>query len=131
MNLFKSTLLMFSILILAACSTQPSAIKKGESVVHLQAQTGNEMTARRLDQQRAQNLTQFQVSEGKHELELGLVQMGYQQSQRRCVATLAYDNFMADQRYTLIEKNSGADLHIALIDSDGKTLTQTRQVACL
>lgn len=122
---------MFSILILTACSTKSPAIKSGESVVHLQARIGNEMTARRLDQQRPQSLTQFQVSEGKHELELGLVQIGYQQSHRRCLATLAYDNFMADQHYTLVEKNAGPDLQIALIDNNGKTLAKTEKIACL
>ncbi len=100
-------------------------------MVYIKAQSGNEMLARSLDAQRATTLNQFNVSAGQHTMEVGLVKLGYQNSHRRCVATLTYGNFLPDSSYTLIENSSGADVKVALIDSGGAAVAETGNIACL
>ncbi|MNP74121.1 hypothetical protein D3C76_1709430 [compost metagenome] len=89
------------------------------------------MLARRLDTQRAENLTYFKVSPGAHTMEVGVVTKGYQESQHRCVATLSYDNFLPNERYTLMESSAGKEVKIELMDSKGNTLAQTDKMPCL
>ncbi|GFM64278.1 hypothetical protein PSCICJ_03960 [Pseudomonas cichorii] len=100
-------------------------------MVYIKAQSGNEMFARSLDAQRATSLNQFNVSAGKHTMDMGLVRVAYQNSHRRCVATLTYDNFLPDSSYTLIESGSVGDVKVALMDSEGKTVAETDKLPCL
>lgn len=116
---------------LSGCASGPKTLKSGESVVYLKAQSGNELLARKLDTQRPAQLNQFNISAGKHTMEVGLVKIGYQNSQRRCIASLTYEDFLPDRSYTLVESTSGADVKVALIDGEGKTVAQTDEVPCL
>ncbi|CAM3059533.1 hypothetical protein [Pseudomonas floridensis] len=116
---------------LAGCASGISVPSNDNAIVHLEAQVGDEMIARRLDASQAESLTHFEVSPGKHTMELGIVAWGYQQSQRRCVATLEYDMFLANGLYTLIESRSGVEVKVSLVDSKGATLAQTDKVPCL
>lgn len=128
LNLTASLMLLS---LLSGCATDPQTPKAGESIVYLNAQSGNEMLARNLDAQAATSLSHFNVSPGKHSMEVGLVRTGYQNSYRRCVATLTYDNFVPDHRYTLVEVSSGSTVKIALTDSEGKTVAEADKVPCL
>lgn len=131
MNLAKLTATIILITGLAGCATELPVLKEGESIVNLHEQIGDEMLARRLDMQRAENLTYFKVSPGAHSMELGIVTKGYQESQHRCIATLAYDNFLPNEHYTLMESSAGREVKIELIDSKGNTLAKTDKVPCL
>jgi hypothetical protein len=117
--------------LLGCAATTPAPLKEGESIVSLQAQLGDKMLARRLDTQRVSTFDHFTVLPGKHTMELGIVKADYQGTSRRCVALLAYDNFLPNQRYTLIQNSAGADVRVALVDSQGQTLAQTSNIACL
>lgn len=131
MNLTKLTATIILITGLAGCATEPPVLKEGESIVNLHEQVGDEMLARRMDMQRAENLTYFKVSPGAHTMELGIVTKGYQESQHRCVATLSYDNFLPNEHYTLMESSAGKEVKIELMDSKGNTLAQTDNMPCL
>lgn len=131
MNIAKLTASIILIAGLAGCATEIPKLKDGESIVNLQEQIGDEMLARRLDTQRAENLTYFKVSPGPHTMELGIVTKSYQESQHRCIATLSYDNFLPNEHYTLLESSAGREVKIELIDSKGNTLAQTDKVPCL
>ncbi|MEE4622991.1 hypothetical protein V2K55_04265 [Pseudomonas alliivorans] len=116
---------------LAGCATAMPVPDKGNAIVHIEAQVGDEMIARRLDTKPAESLNHFEVSPGKHSMELGIVARGYQKSQRRCVATLEYSGFAADELYTLVESRSGPEVKVTLVDNKGKALAQTDKVPCL
>jgi|GEM_PF-3182782 hypothetical protein len=116
---------------LAGCATEPPTLKNGESIVNLQAQSGDQMIARRLDTQRAENLTYFKVLPGARTMELGIVTKGYQENQHRCIATLAYNDFLPNEHYTLNQSSSGREVKVELFDSKGNALAQTDKVACL
>ena len=131
MNLAKLTATIILITGLAGCATELPVLKDGESIVNLHEQIGGEMLARRLDMQRAENLTYFKISPGAHTMELGVVTKSYQESQHRCVATLSYDNFLPNEHYTLMESSAGREVKIELMDSEGNTLAQTDKVPCL
>ncbi|WP_214509165.1 PA0061/PA0062 family lipoprotein [Pseudomonas brassicacearum] len=131
MNLAKLTASIILITGLAGCATELPTLKDGESIVNLHEQIGDEMLARRLDTQRAENLTYFKVSPGAHAMELGVVTKGYQESQHRCVATLSYDNFLPNERYTLMESSAGKEVKIELMDSKGNILAKTDKMPCL
>lgn len=89
------------------------------------------MIARRLDGDQAESLNHFIVSPGKHSMELGIVMIGYQNSHRRCTATLDYANFAADQRYTLVQSRTDAEVKVSLMDSRGVAVAQAGKVPCL
>lgn len=89
------------------------------------------MIARRLDGNQAESLNHFVVSPGKHSMELGIVMIGYQNSHRRCTATLDYANFAADQRYTLVQSRADAEVKVSLMDSRGVAVAQADKVPCL
>lgn len=131
MKLLKRAAFVVAISGLAGCATATPVPDKGNAIVHIEAQVGDEMIARRLDATPAESLTHFEVSPGRHSMELGIVARGYQKSQRRCVATLEYSAFAADELYTLIESRSGAEVKVTLFDSKGKALAQTDKVPCL
>lgn len=116
---------------LAGCATEPPTLKKGESIVNLQTQIGDQMLARRLDAQRSENLTYFKVLPGARTMELGIVTKGYQENQHRCVATLAYNNFLPNEYCTLNQSSSEREVKVELFDSKGSALAQTDKVACL
>ncbi|KPW93282.1 MULTISPECIES: hypothetical protein [Pseudomonas syringae group] len=131
MKKLNVTVSLILLSILSGCASEPKTPKAGESVVYIKAQSGNEMLARSLDSERATSLNQFNISAGKHTMEVGLVKVGYQNSHRRCVATLTYGNFLPDSSYTLVENSSGADVKVALLDNEGKTVAETDKVPCL
>ncbi|SDW07929.1 hypothetical protein SAMN05444064_101332 [Pseudomonas syringae] len=64
-------------------------------------------------------------------MEVGIVAKGYQKSQRRCVATLAYGGFQPNETYRLIESRSGMDVKVTLFDNKGVALAETDNVPCL
>lgn len=127
----KLTFAVLTLLILSGCATVTPSPEEGKSVVELRAQTGNELTARRLDAEPVSSLSHFQVTGGTHSLEVGLVRPGYRDSQQRCVGTVSYGAFMPNQRYTLIENTTGESVRLALVDGQGATVARTDQVACL
>lgn len=89
------------------------------------------MIARRLDGQQAKSLNRFVVSPGRHSMELGIVMIGYQNSHRRCTATLDYAGFVADERYTLQQSRADAEIKVSLLDSRGVAVAQADKVPCL
>jgi len=131
MKLLKRAAFVVAISGLAGCATGTPVPDKGNAIVHIEAQVGDEMIARRLDTRPAESLSHFEVSPGRHSMELGIVARGYQKSQRRCVATLEYNSFVADAFYTLIESRSGTDINVTLVDNKGDPLTQSGKVPCL
>jgi len=124
-----TTLLVYSGL--TGCATQLPSPNEHEAIISFQTQLGDEMLARRLDEQRAEHFNHFRVSQGSHTMELGVVKRGHQESQRRCVATLSYDHFSPNQHYMLVENSLRKEVQIRLVDSAGTTLAQTDKVACL
>ena len=116
---------------LTACTRATQPPKSGESFVELQTQAGDEMIARRIDSAQAKSLDHFSVSPGNHTLELGIVIAGYQNSNRRCIATLAYKDFAPDHHYTLQQSRSDREVKVVLVDSRGLNVAQAGKVACL
>ncbi|WP_239690202.1 hypothetical protein [Pseudomonas syringae] len=116
---------------LAGCTTEAPVPGNSTSIVHLEAQVGDEMIARRIDTKPAPSLSHFKVSAGEHTMEVGIVAKGYQKSQRRCVATLAYGGFQPNETYRLIESRSGMDVKVTLFDNKGVALAETDNVPCL
>lgn len=131
MKFAKSVVALIVATGLAGCATEPPTLENGESIVILQTQIGDQMLARRLDGQRAENLTYFIVLPGARTMELGIVTKGYQENQHRCIATLAYNNFLPNEHYTLNQSSSGREVKVELLDSKGNALTQIDKVACL
>lgn len=117
---------------LAGCTTEPTTPEDGQSKVNLQAQPGDEMIARRLDEERSKNLKYFIVSSGEHKMELGIVKWGYQERPRTCLATLSFSDFLPNQSYDLVESSGlGRNVTVTLIDSKGNTIAKNDKVACL
>lgn len=132
MNSIKIIYTSIFLLSLAACATEPLPLAVGQSKVNLKAQPGDEMIARRLDEVLSNNLRYFVVDTGEHKMEIGIVKRGFQESHRTCLATLSYKDFKPNQSYDLIERSSvGGGVTLALVDSNGSTLEQSDNVACL
>uniref|UniRef100_A0A7C1WQ24 Lipoprotein n=1 Tax=Pseudomonas graminis TaxID=158627 RepID=A0A7C1WQ24_9PSED len=117
--------------VLGGCATGTTSPEPGKSIVNIEAHAGDDMIARRLDGNQAQHLNHFIVSPGRHSMELGIVMIGYQNSHRRCTATLDYANFAADQRYTLVQSRADGEVKVSLMDSRGVAVAQAGKVPCL
>ncbi|WP_456293115.1 PA0061/PA0062 family lipoprotein [Pseudomonas sp. AK106] len=126
---FATTLV--SVAVIAGCATGTTRPEPGESVINIEAHAGDDMIARRLDGNQANSLNHFIVSPGRHSMELGIVMIGYQNSHRRCTATLDYDGFAADERYTLVQSRADAEVKVSLVDSRGVAVAQAGKVPCL
>jgi hypothetical protein len=131
MKLRLFTTAFITVSALAGCATETSRPEPGKSVVTIEAYTGDDMIARRLDGQQATSLNRFVVSPGRHSMELGIVMIGYQNSHRRCTATLDYAGFVADERYTLQQSRADAEIKVSLLDSRGVAVAQADKVPCL
>lgn len=132
MNAIKIIHTSLFLLSIAGCASEPAPLAANQSKVTLRAQLGDEMIARRLDEVQSNNLRHFVVGNGEHKMEIGIVKKGYQESHRTCLATLSYGDFQPNQSYGLVERSSlGGGVTLALIDSNGNTLEQSDNVACL
>lgn len=118
---------------LAGCTTGPATLADGQSKINLQAQPGDEMNARRLDNEQSKNLKYFIVTSGEHQMELGIIKWGLQAERpRTCLATLSYEGFLPNQSYDLVESSAlGRNVAVALIDNKGNTVAKNDKVACL
>lgn len=132
MNILKMTFTSIILAGLTACATEATPLKDGQAQVNLKSQLGDEMIARRLDDQRAENFKRFFVSPGEHTMEVGVVKRGYQETHRTCLATLTYNDFVQSQNYDLVQTSSlGGGVVVELIDSNGNTVARNDKVACL
>ncbi|WP_244160389.1 hypothetical protein [Pseudomonas graminis] len=131
MKLHTLVAALMTVSVLAGCATGTTRPEPGESVINIEAHAGDDMIARRLDGNQANSLNRFIVSPGRHSMELGIVMIGYQNSHRRCTATLDYDGFAADERYTLVQSRADAEVKVSLLDSRGVALAEAGKVPCL
>jgi hypothetical protein len=131
MAIYKIIVVTLGMWGLLGCTAHPQPPAAGESVVHLEALTGNQMLARRLDARVPASLTRFVVSPGAHVMELGFEKIGYQESRRSCIATVAYDDFAPDTHYTIHENSAGGQVRLVLVDANGRSVASSDNVACL
>ncbi|WP_258306435.1 hypothetical protein [Pseudomonas prosekii] len=117
---------------LTGCASNSVPLTENETIVHIKAQSGDEMIARRLDTKAANNLKYFTFTGAEHTMELGIVKTGYQDSHRRCIATISYAHFVHGTDYTLTETSAvGGGVAVSLIDGDGKVLVREANIPCL
>lgn len=133
MKYLNTIFLVVSFTGLAACAASPAStsVKEGQSLVTLESRIGHDMIARRLDEEQAPSLTHFTLSQPRHTLEVGITKPGVHDTHRRCIANVTYDQFVANQHYTLVESTSDTGLDVALIDGTGKSVARAGSVACL
>jgi hypothetical protein len=131
MKLLTFATALLSVAAIAGCTTGTPRAEPGKSIVDIEAHAGDDMIARRLDGNQANSLNHFIVSPGRHSMELGIVMIGYQNSHRRCTATLDYDGFAADERYTLVQSRADVEVKVSLLDSRGVAVAQAGKVPCL
>lgn len=103
-----------------------------ESIVHIKAQVGDQMIARRLDAKAADNLQNFTFTGAEHTMELGIVMTGHRDNHRQCLATIAYTNFEPRAHYTLIQThNVMGDVAVSLNNADGELLVRADNIPCI
>jgi hypothetical protein len=117
---------------LTGCASNSAPLTGNESIVHIKAQIGDEMIARRLDTKPANNLQNFTFTGAEHTMELGIVMTGHRDNHRRCLATISYAHFEPGTHYTLTQTNvPSGEVAVSLIDTNGKTLVRADNIPCV
>lgn len=119
------------LLALHGCAVDAPLPQQGQTVVDLHSKSGYEMTARRVNGTPATDLHDFQFTGSKQSLEIGLTRRDFRGIHRLCVATLTYDDFLPDQRYSLIESTGDGGTGVQLVDGSGSIVAHVDKVPCL
>lgn len=122
-----------SALLLTACSAPLPAPQKGMAWISVDPQPGQQMSARRLDNELVQDGRYFQVQPGQHALELFL---SYPKENvqgdglRKCEVHIRYPDFMADQQYKVKARTNGWSVRAWLYDDANEKLVESQYVRC-
>lgn len=119
------------LLALHGCAVDAPLPQEGQTVVDLHSKSGYELAARRVNGTPVADLRNFQFTGSKQSLEIGLTRLDYRGIHRLCIATLTYDEFLPNQRYSLIESTIGGGTGIQLVDSGGSVVAHVDKVPCL
>lgn len=123
--------------LLIACSACAAPLPEHDpsnAWIDVQSQAGHRLSAQRVDGDKVNNARYFQVSPGKHQLQ---VRLTYERggnntgaSQRHCLVDIAYENFKAGQRYSVRALAKGWTVRAWLYSSDGQRLIESKSVRC-
>ncbi|NNB05515.1 hypothetical protein HBN83_06350 [Pseudomonas fragi] len=117
---------------LSGCVSNSVPSTGEESIVHIKAQVGDQMIARRLDAKVADNLQDFTFTGAEHTMELGIVMTGHRDSHRQCLVTIVYTDFEPRAHYTLTQThNVMGDVTVSLNNADGKVLVREDNIPCV
>lgn len=131
MSILKSIGFATLLLCLEGCAIEAPRPEHGQTVVDLRSTSGNEMVARRLNKTPVSGMNRFQFTGNRQSLEIGLARQDYRGIHRLCIATLSYDEFQPNQRYSIIEANVDGHASVQLVDSRGATVAQVDKIPCL
>ncbi|HEY0289222.1 MAG TPA: hypothetical protein VGC62_19810 [Pseudomonas sp.] len=126
--------------LLAGCASPLPAVDPQQAWVDMHTFTGKVLMADKLDGTRTEDGRYFQVTPGRHELQvrydyeyaaggLGLSMDIY--NEITCYVTLNYDNFEAGHRYRLEVRDIANSIDAQLKDEQRKVLAEESQVSCL
>jgi len=117
--------------LLSACAGTMPKPNPHDAWVGLQEEARNSMLAEKLDGKPIKDGRYFQVSPGKHSLEVMVyASNSVYVDDRTCHATLTYPHFKADEHYQLQENSLGLNMHVNLMDSQGERVAMTQKFDC-
>jgi|LIDZ01.1.fsa_nt_gi hypothetical protein len=126
--------------LLAGCAGPLPAVDPQQAWVDLHTFTGKTLMADKLDGVRTYDGRFFQVTPGKHKLEvrydyeyapgaMGLSMDIY--NERTCYVTINYDRFEAGHRYRLDVRNITNDIDAQLRDEQRNVLAEEGEIFCI
>jgi hypothetical protein len=132
--------LITALSLLAGCAGPLPAVDPQQAWVDMHTFTGKLVMADKLDGKRTEDGRYFQVTPGKHELEvrydyeyaaggLGLSMDLY--NEITCYVTVKYDNFEAGRRYRLELRDIANSIDAQLKDEQRTVLAEESNVFCL
>lgn len=131
MSILKSIVFATLLLTLEGCAVETPRPEHGQTVVDLRTTSGNEMVARRLNKTPVSVMNRFQFTGNRQSLEIGLASQDYRGIHRLCIATLTYDEFQPNHRYSLIEGRVDGHTSVQLADSRGTIVAHVDKIPCL
>lgn len=126
--------------LLAGCAGPLPAVDPQQAWVDLHTFTGKTLMSDKVDGQRTADGRYFQVTPGKHKLE---VRYDYEYSfgglgistdiynELTCYVTITYDHFEAGHRYRLDVRNMANSIDAQLRDEQRKVLAEEGEVFCI
>jgi hypothetical protein len=133
-------LLIVTLSLLAGCAGPLPAVDPQKAWVDLHTFTGKTLMADKLDGVRTEDGRYFQVTPGKHKLEvrydyeyapggLGLSMDIY--NELTCYVTINYDHFKAGHRYRLDVRHIANSIDAQLRDEQRKVLAEEGDIFCI
>lgn len=125
-------------LLLAGCALWLPRHDPGQAWIELHAGEDQQLQALQVDGQALEDARYFQVSPGRHELQVrlqfqvapGNIGPASQAHPRTCLLSLDYAEFAAGQRYSLKAGSHGFRPWARLYDAHGKPLARAREGRC-
>lgn len=121
-------------LFMSGCAAELPEHDSSMAWVDVAGRAGYSLSARRQDGKQTQDARYFQLSPGRHQLELRL---GYERkgsatgSQwRHCRIEFDYDGFAAGERYSIYAVATGFTVRVWLRNQAGEKLLESRSVRC-
>ena len=118
----------------SACATPLPEHDLDMAWIDVQSQAGHQLSAQRMDGAKVNDARYFQVSPGKHELQMRLT---YDRggsttgdSQRRCRVNMTYADYQAGQRYSIRALAKGWTVRAWLYSSEGQRLIESKPIRC-
>lgn len=134
----RPLLLSLPLLSLGGCAMLMPSHDPNQAWISLQEQEGLHMQASRVDNQALADPGYFQVTPGRHELEVRLefevggTDIGQSSSgyKRTCLLKLAYGDFAAGERYQLEAGGIGFRPWARLYDEQSREVAKARESRC-
>lgn len=132
---------ILALAMLSGCASPLPAHDPGMAWVDLSTMTGRLVMADKLDGQRTDDGRYFQVTPGKHELQvrydyeyrsgMALSMMSDDYSEITCFIRVSYDNFQAGQRYRLVARSIANSIDATLYDAQRQAVARDLDMHCI
>ncbi|MDH4569796.1 hypothetical protein E8E95_24230 [Pseudomonas sp. BN414] len=134
----RPLLLFLPLLSLGGCAMLLPSHDPNQAWISLQKQEGQHIQASRVDNETLSDQRYFQVSPGRHELEVRLefevggkdIGQGSSGYRRTCLLKLAYSDFAAGERYQLAAGGIGFRPWARLYDGQSREVAKAKESRC-
>ncbi|NWD05686.1 PA0061/PA0062 family lipoprotein [Pseudomonas gingeri] len=118
--------------LLSACAGPVPKADPSQAWIGLQGESSDDLLAERVDGKRVDDGRYFEVTPGKHSLEVTLIQgANGDDDQPECSGNVVYDQFKAGRQYHLVESGSGTDVGAVLMNDHGKQVAESHLFSCI
>ncbi|BBP77476.1 hypothetical protein CCU68_25740 [Pseudomonas gingeri NCPPB 3146 = LMG 5327] len=118
--------------LLSACAGPVPKADPSQAWIGLQGESSDDLLAERVDGKRVDDGRYFEVTPGKHNLEVTLIQgANGDDDQPECSGHVVYDQFKAGRQYHLVESGSGTDVGAVLMNDHGKQVAESHLFSCI